>query len=121
MCEYIRAENIKTLLSYIVNKYMTAESSLLLEAIPYVDTFTLLRQQYEDNQAKSEVGSDDGMSSSNGTGSGYFPDEDAAAVRRLSVMGVKVIEDQVNLIFFSFSPTFLYRLQSPRNSCDLFL
>mmetsp|Transcript_5680 Transcript_5680/g.11936 ORF Transcript_5680/g.11936 Transcript_5680/m.11936 type:complete len:709 (+) Transcript_5680:727-2853(+) len=94
MCEYIRAENIKTLLSYIVNKYMTAESSLLLEAIPYVDTFTLLRQQYEDNQAKSEVGSDDGMSSSNGTGSGYFPDEDAAAVRRLSVMGVKVIEDQ---------------------------
>lgn len=66
ICEFIRAENIKSLIEYIVTKHMRQSSTQLslsstdsasvklpqcLEdfATPYVDTLTLLRRQYEEN------------------------------------------------------------------------
>lgn len=66
ICDFIRTENIKSLIEYIVTKYMrhssaqhspsSSESTIVklppcIEdlATPYVDTLTLLRRQYEEN------------------------------------------------------------------------
>ncbi len=67
ICEFIRTENIKSLIEYIVTKHMSQNPttnsgtspsgdslnklppSLEDVATPYVDTLTLLRQKHEDN------------------------------------------------------------------------
>ncbi|KAK1734523.1 serine/threonine-protein phosphatase 4 regulatory subunit 3 [Skeletonema marinoi] len=54
MCDFIRTENIKSLLEYIVTKHLTksaspGEKSLEDIANPHVDTFAQLRRTHEEN------------------------------------------------------------------------
>eukprot|EP00956_Cyclotella_meneghiniana_P007945 scaffold10562_cov90-Cyclotella_meneghiniana.AAC.2 len=55
MCDFIRTENIKSLVHYIVTKHLsspttsTEKKSLETIADPYVDTFKQLRKKYEEN------------------------------------------------------------------------
>lgn len=79
MCEFIRTENIKSLIEYTVTKHIcqTANGTQLspsstdttivklppcLEdlATPYVDTLTLLRQKYEENVSELTDGTSEG-------------------------------------------------------------
>lgn len=53
MCDFIRTENIKSLIEFIVTKHLTPSSndgkSLEDVANPHVDTFKQLRKKYEEN------------------------------------------------------------------------
>jgi hypothetical protein len=55
MCDFIRTENIKSLIEYIVTKHLspqqtTNEAKSLEEiASPYVNTFNQLRKKHEEN------------------------------------------------------------------------
>ena len=76
MCDFIRTENIKSVIEHIATKYLGQKQyssssisdspikripSLEDVATPYVDTLTLLRQKYEENKTLSnlKVGSND--------------------------------------------------------------
>ena len=92
MCEFIRIENIKSLIEDIVTKHMRQQSRQLSDtsivkvspsledvATPYVDTLTLLRQRHEENTSGSN------SETANGT--------DDAKGKRVA-MSEKAIEDQ---------------------------
>lgn len=57
MCDFIRTENIKSLIEYIVTKHLLPSpahgKSLEDIASKHVDTFKQLRQKYEDNSQPS--------------------------------------------------------------------
>ncbi len=71
MCDYIRTENIKSVIEHLVTKHLCQQSSSVdasdntmkripsLEdfATPYVDTLTLLRKKYEENVGIDNSGS----------------------------------------------------------------
>lgn len=92
ICEFIRTENIRSLIEYIVTKHLSEGQALSnsrdsdfkhlpsLEdvATPYVDTLTQLRQKYEENIKKDD--STDG-----------FTD---GGERRRTALNEKAIEDQ---------------------------
>jgi len=106
MCDFIRTENIKSLLEYIATKHLSRSASQELivghnhpsqipsleeVASPYVDTLTQLRKQYEEN-----------LSSMKPTTDGSVPlhssetDENSSLIRSRVGLSVKAIEDQVN-------------------------
>jgi hypothetical protein len=98
MCDYIRNENIKSIIEHIVTKHlcqkpsstdmsdatMKITPSLEDVATPYVDTLTLLRRKYEENVNATKVGK--GESS----GSNAF-DNDSQRI----MQSAKAREDQV--------------------------
>ena len=77
MCEFIRTENIKTVIEHIVTKYLHQQPpssevndvaikrtpSLEDVATPYVDTLTLLRHKYEENVSITKAGSNESSTS----------------------------------------------------------
>lgn len=72
MCDYIRTENIKSLVEHVVTKHLSRQAtstnneaitkitpSLEDVATPYVDTLTLLRRKYEENMSEIKADSTD--------------------------------------------------------------
>ncbi len=69
MCDYIRTENIKSILEHVVTKHLSQQTtssndtitkvtpSLEDVATPYVDTLTLLRRKYEENMSEIKADS----------------------------------------------------------------
>jgi len=90
MCDFIRTENIKSLLEYIVTKYLAkstspGEKSLEDIANPHVETFAQLRRRHEENMGVHLDLNEDGQPGSDGvTFSGRPP----------PVMNKKALEDQ---------------------------
>jgi len=108
ICDYIKNENIKSLLEYIVTKYIrqqqrdqteskgTQNQSPTLEEVstPYVNTLTHLREKYEENMAspKSGTGGDLDFTAKN---SKYSQDTfDSQGSGQTIRMSEKAIEDQ---------------------------
>lgn len=84
-CEFIRTENNRSLIEYIVTKHLSegqalsnAKPSLEDVATPYVDTLSQLRQKYEENIKKDET-------------TDSFSD---GGERRRTALNEKAIEDQ---------------------------
>ncbi|KAL7431810.1 hypothetical protein ACHAXM_005183 [Skeletonema potamos] len=90
MCDFIRTENIKSLLEYIVTKHLAkstspGEKSLEDIANPHVETFAQLRRRHEENMGVHLDLNEDGQPGSDGvTFSGRPP----------PVMNKKALEDQ---------------------------
>lgn len=96
MCDFITKENIKSLLEYIVTKHMlqpqiknTVETSSLEEvAMPYVDTLTRLRRQYEESNHSNYALIDTKDTCSNGLV------DDKTPLRTLKLFNERALEDQ---------------------------
>ena len=111
MCEFIRIENIKSLLEYIVTKHLQNNEQLQtgktqrfhdhqsLEevALPYVKTLSQLREQHEKN-ARSKGGLTSIVSNVQNGSSNL---NSSMCLPRIG-MSEKVLEDQVSFIQFSF-------------------
>jgi len=109
MCDYIHSENIKSLLEYIVTKFLTTATdcpgsansnnnsrsngpSLEDVSSPYVSTLTTLRKAYEANiQAAQQRKEDNEKGQSSPGGSRYFPGGLHHSPRQLSG---KALEEQ---------------------------
>jgi len=91
MCDFIRTENIKSLLEYIVTKHLTkstspGEKSLEDIANPHVDTFAQLRRRHEENMGVHLDLNDEGAPGNN--------DGATFSGRPAPVMNKKALEDQ---------------------------
>jgi len=96
MCDFITRENIKSLLEYIVTKHLhqpqiknTVESSSLeTVAMPYVDTLTKLRRQYEGSNHSNYALNDTKDTCSQRLG------DDKGPIRTLKLSNERALEDQ---------------------------
>ena len=100
MCDYIHSENIKSLLEYIVTKFLANdqtdrrnETNLEDVSSPYVSTLTTLRKAYEENiqGTQQQKYDDEERGQSSPGGSRYFPGGLHPPVRQLSG---KALEEQ---------------------------
>jgi len=95
MCDFIQKENIKSLLEYIVTKHIhqphiknTVESSLEDVAMPYVDTLTRLRRQFEESNRCVH-----GMNETKDAGLQGLGD-DKALIKSIKLSNERALEDQ---------------------------
>jgi len=94
MCDFIRVENIKSLLEYIVTKHLSksnspGEESLEDIANPRVDTFAQLRRAHEENTGVRLDLNEEGPPGQN-------DDEVTFSGRPPPVINKKALEDQVS-------------------------
>lgn len=102
MCDFIRTENIKSLVHYIVTKHLsslitpTREKSLEAIADPHVDTFKQLRKKYEENilPAASSIQETNGQQANDPN----LGDNRDAMNGATPILNQKAIEDQVSRI-----------------------
>ena len=102
MCDFIQSENIKSLIEYIVTKYLGVTKSETIPSLedvssPYVSTLTILRQQYDKNLLEAEKtqsgdSKHDSLSEAD-RHSRYFHGDSAVRSNRV-VMNEKALEDQ---------------------------
>ena len=106
MCDYIRTENIKTLVEHVVTKHLSRQKtstnneantkitpSVEDVATPYVDTLTLLRRKYEENMSEVKADSTDSPGrKENDNGDGRI------------MQNEKAREDQVSFVSHYSSP-----------------
>jgi hypothetical protein len=129
MCDFIRVENIKSLLEYIVTKHLSKptspeEESLEDIANPYVDTFAQLRRAHEENMGVHHDLNEAGHQGPNNDGTTF-------SGRPAPVLNKRALEDQVSKFpgcsfycedsscqfthaSFSFLYTFLYSVNFER-------
>ena len=93
MCDFIRVENIKSLLEYIVTKHLSKptspeEESLEDIANPYVDTFAQLRRAHEENMGVHHDLNESGHQGPNNDGTTF-------GGRPAPVLNKRALEDQV--------------------------
>lgn len=108
MCDFIHAENMKSLIEYIVTRHLSATNeqepvpSLEDVSSPYVNTLTVLRRAYENNlkglTRVNNTGSREQNPGTLGDQSRYFHNENPVVRSTRVVMNEKALEDQVRMI-----------------------
>lgn len=100
MCDFIRTENIKSLVEFIVTKHLTPSAipnngkSLEDVANPHVDTFKQLRKIYEEN-TQQKVASNMDVEAPPINETNVIDNNDALNGTR-PILNKKALEDQVN-------------------------